>query len=142
MSDERRDDSGLRSALLPGLLTELGRVRARREARRRAVAGVCAGLLALGAILGTQLPLVRGPRGPIALTEPPAKTVVLVVTSDPGALARASALGVPQTTVEVLDDRALLDLLATAGRPAGLIRSGGRTRLSRDVTDPWPEGRG
>ena len=46
---------------------------------------------------------------------------------------RADALAI---NAMVISDDELLRELAAAGRPAGLIRVNGQTRLSRDVVDP------
>lgn len=157
MNHEHRNDDHLKHELLPALLSELERTRRRRTTRARiAAASTAAAVIAL-ALIGAHLTL-PGARTPPLITvnvATPAQPGYTIVRTDPSILERLSVRTDPAaliaattpaphstTTVEILSDRQLLDLLTSVGRPAGLIRSGGRTWLTRDVTDPLPDSPG
>ena len=72
---------------------------------------------------------------PIGVQAEPQRTTVLtkVITSDPSVLERLRA-DPPQAVIR-MNDRMLLDALASIDRPAGLIRLGDDIRLSAPVTD-------
>jgi hypothetical protein len=61
---------------------------------------------------------------------------ITIVHTDRTVLSRYAAA--PPSRVRLLDDEALLDDLAAIGRPAGLIRSGGRAWLTANVTSALP----
>jgi len=63
-----------------------------------------------------------------------APTFVTQVVSDPTAVSRLRS-GELDTLVRRVDDRELLDSLASINRPTGLIRIGDEVRLSRPVSD-------
>jgi hypothetical protein len=134
-----------REAMLDELLEVVKRTqRARRLRRRATVIGGCAGLVLLFVVFTwpgapgpapqvanlstgqpTDVRLVEAPRPPACITS--------VVETDVSVLARYRA--VPQPVVARMDDRMLVQTLASIGRPAGLIRFGDDVRLSRPVTD-------
>lgn len=145
-----------RQAMLGELLDDLGTLRRTRAERRRmamsgaVVAGVGAAVLL--SIVGRG-PMSPGPRprgwpvgtGMIA-TAPQAPGVLAVtdpsisgrwcVRTDPDALRRYSgAAPVGAVIVEAIDDRSLVNELEAIGRPAGLIRSGGRVWLTAIVAE-------
>lgn len=158
MNPDPRHDDQLKRDMLPRLLTELERTRRKRVVRARFAAVSSAAALVTLAVIGAlvTLPASRAPiHIPLDTATGPAPTPITIVRSDPaslgrwtvrtdpGALVAASTPMHPSTTaIEILDDRRLLDLLASIGRPAGLVRSGGRTWLTREVTDPLPESPG
>ena len=78
--------------------------------------------------------LVARPEGPAPGAASRARPLIQIVHTTPGVHDRlASDAG---TTIERLDDTALLELLDGIGRPAGLIEIEGRVRLTADITDP------
>lgn len=64
---------------------------------------------------------------------PPSSMIVELVQTEPHIVDRYRVVAKPH--VEILDDASLLRELAQLNRPAGLIRSEGRTWLTADVTD-------
>jgi len=157
MNPDPRPDDRLKRDLLPGLLTELERTRRKRTVRARVAAASTAAAMITLALIGALVTL-PATRAPVPIAHQPnaqALTTVAIVGTDPGpldrwtvrtdpsALVAASTPTHPSTTViEILDDRRLLDYLASVGRPTGLIRTRDRVRLTRDVTDPLPESPG
>jgi len=117
----------------------------RRRRRRRAGAALLM-TLALGAALWFGLPRPEGP-SPLAATDdrrptlagpdaniPPRRSVMHeVVATRIGAARRYIAS--PPSLIELIDDRELLDSLASLNRPAGIIRTGGQVALTRPVAD-------
>ena len=82
--------------------------------------------------------ITRNPTVPSPVAEPHEAPVrprfaIRTVATDPTVMDRyhAKATG----AVVRMDDRMLLDTLASIGRPAGLIRFGGQVRLTSAVTD-------
>jgi len=144
--------------MLGELLGELSRVRRRRAARGRAVAGMATMLAVIGLIWTAMRPgegrRARSDAARISGVE------VRIVVTDPGILARlcvdADGIlphspgdrsrghsvdgGAPSAdvVVEVLDDDRLLSELAAIGRPVGLVRIGDSVRLTSGVADPEP----
>lgn len=134
-----------REAMLGELLEVVKRTqRARRLRRRATIVGGCAGLVLLCVVFNwpgapgparqmanlstgqpTDLRLVEAPRTPACITS--------IVKTDVSVLVRYRA--VPEPVVVRMDDRMLVQTLASIGRPAGLIRFGDDVRLSRPVTD-------
>lgn len=152
MSDQPRSADNLKRDMLPGLLDELGRTRRRRALRARL--GSAAAVVALFAVAAmfARVSIVRGPAASSPLA---GSTEIQIVHSDATALARWAVTSNPQalaeatappssggTLIQILSDTQLLDALAAAGRPAGLVRSQGRIWLTRDVTDPLPDAPG
>ncbi len=140
-----------REALLGALLCELERTRRRRVIGRRIGAGAAiAAMVALAAGIAFMGVTARGPapRTPTSLAQ--------TVTTDPGVLARfsvstadAPAIAmivrteeVSLANIEMLDDQQLCAVLASIGRPAGIVRSQGRVWLTQNVTDPRPDAPG
>lgn len=137
----------LKSRLLPGLLAEVGEVRRRRIARGRGLALAAMVTIALGVTLMARWSIAPPtPSAPIAIAPPlpaaaptietirtsPAALAAWSIATDSTVLARATTPTAP-TNLERLDDEQLLDLLASIGRPAGIVRSGGKTWLTADV---------
>jgi hypothetical protein len=146
----------LRSRLLPGLLAEVGEVRRRRTARGRGLALAAMVTIALGVTLIARWSIAPPtPSAPIATAPPlsaapptietirtsPAALAAWSIPTDASALARA-ATHTDLANLERLDDESLLDLLASIGRPAGIVRTGGKTWLTADVADPRATGPG
>ena len=142
----------LKPRLLPALLREVEARRTRRERGRR-WAGAAALLLVAPAAMFTAMrsatPLGIGPQTFIARKpSEPANAIQFIrttagqlaswsVRTDPAALARSEARLAP-IQPEWLDDDALLRLLASIGRPTGIVRTGGRVWLTADVADRAP----
>ncbi|MCB9848925.1 MAG: hypothetical protein H6814_10975 [Phycisphaeraceae bacterium] len=117
-------------------------IAARRRSRRRAIRGTLAlallvGVWAIVALTGGKP--IQPPAPPIVVTPAPEQESVIdyaVVRSgpvDPSIYIRTDTAAI---NAMVISDDELLRELAAAGRPAGLIRVNGQTRLSRDVVDP------
>lgn len=70
-------------------------------------------------------------------SEPRAPEVI--VRTDPDALARAAMPVSSSGNAEIMTDEELLDLLASLGQPAGLIRVGDDVRLTTEIADLLPE---
>ncbi|MCP4590693.1 MAG: hypothetical protein GY842_08110 [bacterium] len=117
--------------------------RARRRRRRFVAAGGSFCLILALAWLGWSVSVIPSDGGMIAkvpitdrhshevLTVP--RPSIIRVATDPTVLERYRARST--AVVERIDDRILLNTLASIGRPAGLIRYGGRIRLTAAVTD-------
>lgn len=147
-----RDEQELKSKMLAGLLAEVDATRHRRLVRRRGVGAAVLLLVALAAALTARWSISPRGAGPGMLVahQPvaPTNSIETIRTdaaplaswnigTDPALLARAEAPSTPIRS-EWLDDEALLTLLASIGRPAGLVRSGGMAWLTADVTDRLP----
>lgn len=65
----------------------------------------------------------------------------VIVRTDAAVLDRAVMPGQSDIRTEWLDDNTLLDLLASLGRPSGLIRIGDEVQLTADVADRPGESR-
>ncbi len=141
-----------RERMIAELQREMGRV----HTRRRTVwfgATVCLAL----ACLGVAATIVRRPRTPTSggIAAPMAGTSRPERTSNPDPALVNSGLAprdqpAPARShieivdskperyahIEVIDDDALLRALDRAGRPSGLVRTGGRVVLTRNVVDP------
>lgn len=152
------DGMARRDAMLPELLDAMYRHHARRKAARRALVGAGIGAAVVALAWGVSIALSpraavdpldgAAPRvadggaepGETAITDAPVRApIVAVIVTDPMILDRSRA---PAATggvrVRRLDDEALLALLDDIGRPAGLIRMKGETRLTRAVADDEP----
>lgn len=142
----------LKSRLLPALLHQVEARRARRERARRWSGAAALLLVAFAALLTARWSAPShgiGPKARIAQTaSAPAIAVESVLTTngpleswsvrtDPTFLGLAEARSAP-IQPEWLDDDALLTLLASIGRPTGIVRTRGRAWLTPDVTDPIP----
>lgn len=124
-----------------GTLQRAMTARRRRRSGIRAAGAVGAIVLVVGAAAVLASRTVRtsgsGTHGPIATgTEGTAKAdrssgMITLVRDDPGILDRVV---VPRVAaVAVIDDDELALLLDEAGRPSGLVRTGGRVYLAADI---------
>jgi hypothetical protein len=133
-----------RQRILSELLVELEHTRRRRIVRRRVGAGVTAAALVSATVAIAYVGAMSQRR---SLATPP--SMAQIVRTDAEVLSRyvvetgsAPALAAVVETsdvslarIEMLDDRQLCDALASIGRPAGIVRSGGRVWLTSAVTD-------
>lgn len=150
-------DAGMqrRDEMLHELIADMRRFQQRRRVGRKLaivsiapiLALVAVGLLWRGSSSPPPLPhtqpangLVNRPTAPSILSPPTdtsapiPSTIVLRVQTDPTIVDRWRAA--PKSSAVIIDDQALLDMLAALDRPAGLIRSQGHVWMSRPVTDP------
>ena len=124
-----------RDTMLPVLQGAVVREGRRRHVRRLAVRGAATASLIL--IVGIGLVNIR-PTSDDRLIPGPSKdsgTVVTILRSKPGALDRYSITASMNPAKYVIDDYDLMATLSAIGRPAGLVRSRGRTWLTTPVTD-------
>ncbi len=140
-----------KAQMLEDLLGELDRTRERRANRRRVAGSVAAILLiCAGVFVATTLgPSPTPAPTPIATATDPRIDIAIVgtaagahaswvVSTSPDALARATVpSGRLDLRIERLGDAELLDVLADAGRPTGLVRTGGRVVLTEEVVEPF-----
>lgn len=117
-----------------------GAVVRRRRTRRALRAGAAAALLAALAWFAWPATI----RAPLVPAPPSDRLSIahadfVVVCDDPGIVARCAAPASALAAETWVDDDALLDLLARAGRPTGLLRTGRRVVLTEDVVDPLGE---
>ncbi|UCD74292.1 MAG: hypothetical protein JSV91_10925 [Phycisphaerales bacterium] len=141
--------SGLarRESMRRQLTAAMNRIHRRRRQRRRltaAAAGIAFIVLASLAVqlLPASIPLAERPDRRLAgdpslrpspdVSEPRG-CVIRIVRTDPSVLDRVARP--VQSTAVILDDEALLAMLAEIDRPAGLVRYGGKVHLTRPVTD-------
>lgn len=118
------------------MLEELDGVMRRRTARRGALKGGVVAVLMVGAGV---LVWGRGPvrHGVTAIVvqrpaEGPRRALIEVVRTDAGICARlAAGGGIPRVTL--IGDEELQSMLASMGRPTGLVKTAGRTVLASDV---------
>ena len=136
-----------REAMFDELVEVMTRThRARRTRRRMLAIGGCTGLLLL--LIRLSLPVASTPtKAPQIADGPPQRStgnvidnspehracVTVLVQTDPAVVERYRAR--PTGRIVRMDDRMLLETLASIHRPAGLIRFGDRIRLSAAVTD-------
>jgi hypothetical protein len=136
LSDRGRER---RDAMLDELRGSMRDLHRTRRMRRSAIAVVASlTILVVLAIIALPGPtaLTPGTTARIEPAEAPAVRITIVQT-DPTILARYAATPTPR--VRMLDDEALLDALDALGRPAGLVRSGGRAWLTANVTSTSPD---
>ena len=153
MSDELREElnpvsEGRREAMLSELTAAMRRTHRTRRLRRHGVSAAAVAFAALAIVrLGT-VPIPNAD-GPPVLVERPnpgspiqpsfggdgrrPKCMIELVQTDRAILDRLAARPIGRPTV--LDDRSLITALAQIDRPAGLIRSAKKVRLSGPVTD-------
>lgn len=124
------------------MLGELDAAMARRNFQRRAVPIAAAASLVMFALVafwanrGTpsaqpEAQLTISPR-----PDPAARAVIQLVATDPNITARLSTTAMPPGSlagVQMIDDQELQQMLRAAGRPDGLVRVGGRTRIASEV---------
>lgn len=128
----------------------IGEMRQSRSVRRRTALLAAPAALALAIILILRLGLPFAPRpsdGPLAVRErggtpealpprtPTSAAIITIVQTRPYAVDHYRASTSPRTA-ERISDSELLSALAFINRPSGLVRSGERVWLTRDVTDP------
>ena len=117
-----------KAAALPVLLAAVRR----RRRRRRARSVVLIGLVAL--VAAVRWGLVGDRPSPAPIVPAPRWEVV---ADDPGIGRRV--LIAPVARAEwFVDDAGLQRLLAAAGRPSGLVRTGTTTEVTKAAYDPWP----
>lgn len=138
-----------RDAMRGELQTAMRRVHQRRRAARRTV-GVLT-VLVIGALAWRSITPPRPPQvvkhapgintrevQPVEDPTQPSISFARVTTDDRIA---GSVEAKPTGLIQRIDDQELLDSLADMGRPTGLIRIGGETRLTSNVSDsPAKEG--
>jgi len=129
-----------REAMLRGLKEVVLRRRFRRRAARRtAVAALLAAPVAAFLLRAAWPERERHAPGEAMVASPPAALSLRlenarleVVRTPPPPLERYLARPSPPDPATYLDDKALLSLLARSGRPAGLVRVGGRVFLTEN----------
>lgn len=116
-------------AMLTSLTAHMQRTHRNRRARRRAATIAAPTLLAVAAVA-----LMRFPsRSPRSDTSPAPRVIARAEPTGPLiTIVRSNASIVEQVAIS---DNQLLDTLAAMDRPVGLVRSGDRVWLTRDVTD-------
>lgn len=117
-----------RSAMLEALRAEVPRAAAARRARRRAVRTVAVLALA-GVVTLLVLPRRAAPPSQIGVAPPP-QPGWSVVSTDPTAASRLTVRSRTDWSGVVVGDDELLLELEEMGRPAGLIRTGGKVFVS------------
>ncbi len=142
-SDQLSDGGQMRyETMLPHLQLAVVREGRRRHVRRVAlrVGATVSLVIVSGAALFSGLPdrtrtrvVDTGLRPPAEGDWPPS---ISIVRTKPGVVQRMAAASRIDPDDYTLDDRQLVAMLAAIGRPSGLIRSQGRTRLTHSVTDP------
>ncbi|MBX3359337.1 MAG: hypothetical protein KF745_13030 [Phycisphaeraceae bacterium] len=152
-----REGAARKREILADVQRRAARAQARTRTVRRAV-GIGAGVAVLGVVVGVAWRVwpdggvgTRGAQVNVAVEKPGGTRVVrenetapaerppgvaalshinvVVVETDPSIVARYSAAATEHSAATWIGDDELLDLLARAGRPAGMIRSEGRTML-------------
>ncbi len=136
-----------RAAMLGALAGEVRRAGRRRRVRRGATGGAaaCAFLLVVlspamivlsnrpGSVMSIAHESTPSPESDWILRTPPAR--MQVVHTDPAALERAMVYTRIDLDALSVSDAELVQDLRAAGRPTGLMRIDGRTRLTAPVTD-------
>ncbi len=117
-----------RSAMLEALRAEVPRAAAARRARRRAIRTVAV-LALVGVVALLALPRRAAPPAPIAMAPPP-QPGWSVLSTDPTAASRLIVHSRQDWSGVVVGDDELLLELEEMGRPAGLIRTGGKVFVS------------
>lgn len=135
-----------REQMLGELKVEMRRMHAARRTRKV----LALNAVALAGIIGA-FAVFSQPRSPTPSTVTPgvarfdpqgeqptfaAPAFVITRESTPSDLMDKYAVRTPATTAESLSDAELLAALASIDRPAGLVRTGDRVWLTRDVADP------
>lgn len=128
--------------MLPLLQGAVVREGARRRARRAAIrrAGAFSLVVGLGvSIFLTRLATVN--ESPIVSNDPMAPTIdppmsIVRFKSEPGALERYTYVPRVDPAEYIVDDQAFVAVLASIGRPTGLVRRGGRVMLTSFTPDP------
>ena len=133
-------DSGRarRDAMLPLLEAAVVREGRRRRVRRSVARGVATAALFIlvGVALVNTWPTSHRPGGlRDDLTDGPPDPLITIVQIDPGALGRYTFIADIDPGDYIVDDKEFVAALAAIGRPAGLIRSEGKIRLTHAVTD-------
>ena len=131
-----------RDSMLPLLQGAVVREGARRRARRVTVRRV--GALGLVVALGVSIFLTRPAtvnESPVVSNDPMAPTIdppmsIVRFKSEPGALERYTYVPQVDPASYIVDDQAFVAVLASIGRPTGLVRRGGRVELTSFTPDP------
>lgn len=118
-----------RDAMLSALRAEVPRAAASRRALRRA--SLAAATLAAGAAAWLVLqPAPTVPPAPIAIQNTQSTPTITLVRTDPSAAARLTVHSRADWSGVIVSDDELLLELEEMGRPAGLIRTGGKAWIS------------
>lgn len=133
-----------RQRILSELLVELEHTRRRRIVRRRVGVGLTAAAMVSVTVAVAYMGALsqrRNPATPPSMTQT-IRTDAAVLSryavetgSAPAIAAIIATSDVSLARIEMLDDRQLCDVLASIGRPAGVVRSLGRVWLTSAVTD-------
>ncbi len=131
-----------RDSMLPLLQGMVVREGARRRARRVAIRR--AGAFSLAVALGVSIILTRSApvnESPIVRNDPKAPTIepttrIVRFKSEPGVLERYAYVSRVDPAEYIVDDHAFVAVLASIGRPTGLVRRGGRVELTSFTPDP------
>ena len=165
MNDTRRDDlsalgQSRRKAMLGELVESMDTLHRRRRVRRRLGTGVGFGMAALSLMVFAGPSIFRSVPRRVAVVQPdptpersgpdlevrPWHLGIEIIQTRPEIVAQyAPRLSTPihvqhvsprlTSTVEVIGDRKLLQMLALMDRPAGLVRAEGKGWLTAPVTD-------
>jgi hypothetical protein len=133
-----------RDAMLPSLQEAVVREGRRRCLRRSAARGAVTVLLLTLMGVGLVNIWATSSKPRVTRNDPPGgaqdrqREPVRIVQIDSGVLGRHTVNTDSDPATYTIDDRELVAALAAIGRPAGLIRSQGRTWLSHAVTDAEP----
>ena len=139
-----------RDSMLPLLQGAVVREGARRRARRMTIRR--AGAFSLVVALGVSIFLTRPAtvnESPVVSNDPMAPTIVppmpiVRFKSEPGALERYTYVPQVDPAEYIVDDQAFVAVLASIGRPSGLVHRGGRVMLTGFTPDsirvPVPAG--
>ena len=142
-SADQLSDAGRsrRDAMLPFLQAATVRQGRRRRVRRLAARGAMTASLSVAVVVAlvNSWP-TSSPTGVVqndSLEGPQERRLELVsiLRTDPGVLDRVAVRTSTDPAAYIVDDRQLVVMLAAIGRPAGLVRSQGRTWLTDAVTD-------
>lgn len=142
-----------RDRMLGELVGEMRRVHRRRRGRRVAMVLLPVGAMAIAVLWwrGSALPVALSPGrettafaptpAPVPIDSPapavsvPVAIITMVRTTD-DAFARSLVTTPPHASeAQTINDAELLATLADLNRPAGIVRSGGKAWLTRNVTD-------
>ena len=132
-----RRDSML-SVLQGAVVREGGRRRARRLAIRKASALCVVAVLGVSLVIGWPTSMRTGRVVDTRSEEPIPQDAGKIVRlrSVPGALQRYAYVTPVDPREYIVDDQALVAVLASIGRPSGLVHRGGRVMLTSFTPDP------
>ena len=126
------------SILQDAVIHEGGRRRARRIAIRRAGSLCLVAVLGVSLVIGWPTSKSSGPVVDNGSTADVAQdsTRIVLLNSEPGALERYAYVTPIDPAEYIVDDHAFLAVLASIGRPTGLVHRGGRVMLTSFTPDP------